>query len=219
MSVPPTLLPTLIGDLLRYQGADANDTIFSYLAPYDAALFKVRLDDLMQILAEKPKTGAEKGDKANRMGRAFEDLIKCLFSNSHALKFKANVRTTLAEIDILLTVEPLGNFVPLLKECGSHILGEAKCYPSRGPKAEWVTELKGLADGHGTKTAILFLFCTPRKLIREFRTAIGAYVAAGYAIVPFGMKQLNEVAAGKNCLRVLHDQYVLAKVHDSQLMI
>ena len=98
------------------------------------------------------------------------------------------------------------------------MLGEAKCYTS-GMKSEWVNELVGIMDQHNCDHSVLFVASPSKTLNVEHRHGLHLHARGGKMIVPFGLKQLAEIANGSNFLSVLSKQYVSVKTGATSLAI
>lgn len=202
----------------------ANDQILDYLAPLDRPLFNSRLRRLDRALAIKAKGKNKKGQdnrarKGDLVGRLFEELLHVLFVKGGAVTISSRVRTTTNEIDLLLAVDPLGaHWVPMLAEAGTHALGEAKCH-AKPPSSALTDEFVGMLRKHNAKLGILFVNCKSRDLDSRARVSISLHWKDGFQIVPIGRKQLMEVQAGANFLRVLRDQHIQAKTFSTKLAI
>jgi len=77
------------------------------------------------------------------------------------------------------------------------MLGEAKCY-TIGLKAEWVNELVGIMDQHNCDHSVLFVASLSKTLTVDHRHGLQLHAKGGKMIVPFGLKQLTEIANGYN---------------------
>lgn len=205
-------------DKLVASKTDPNDQIYAYLCTTDVRRLKDLLSRLDLVRNYKAKNAKRRGRKANATGRAFEAVVRCLFEGCHALKSLNNVRSTSSEIDFLVEVQPLAGSLPFLQSIGTHMMGEAKCVMS-GMKKEWIDELRGIMETHGTRRAILFTGVTPRKVDREPRMAIALHAQTGNLIVPFGLTQIAQVASGQNFLKLLGRQTLHATNHLSDLQV
>lgn len=153
------------------------------------------------------KVTSIQGKKSGLVGRVLEAVIRLLTTPCKPVSTVSNLRTSTAEIDVLLGMGPLATVVPMLRMAGTHIIGEAKCYIT-GFKQEWVNELRGLMEQHQCSHSILFLGCPTRTLRIDHRHGLQLHASQGRNIVPFGMKQLHQVANGENFLAVLSKQHV-----------
>jgi hypothetical protein len=98
------------------------------------------------------------------------------------------------------------------------MLGEAKCYTS-GIKSEWVNELVGIMEQHNCDHSVLFVASPSKTLNVEHRHGLQLHARGGKMIIPFGLKQLTEIANGSNFLSVLSKQYVSVKTGATSLAI
>ena len=206
-------------DLLKRlvsEKVDPNDQIFSYLCETDTKKLRYWLAKLEKVRAVKTTSKVDKGRKSNLTGRIFERLVRCLFDGCHAMRALPNVHTTTSEIDFLVEVLPLGKVVPFVDSCGTHLMGEAKCV-LKGLKKEWVDELRGIMDTHGTRRGLLFTAVPPRKLMREPRVSIALHAAQDRLVIPFGLTQIAAVMDGENFLKILSRQAISASNHLSDL--
>lgn len=195
---------------------DPNDQIFAYLCATNTKQLKAWLYWLERVRASKAVSKVDKGRKAHLTGKIFERLVRCLFDGCLAMKALPNLHSSTSEIDFLVQVLPLGKALPFVDSCGTHLMGEAKCV-LKGLKKEWIDELRGIMDTHGTSRGLLFTAVTPRKLSREPRVAIALHAAQGRLVVPFGLTQINDVLDGQNFLKVLSQQALFASNHLSEL--
>jgi hypothetical protein len=161
---------------------------------------------------------AVEGAKSRAVGMLFERIVQLLCDGCEAFTTVTNVRTSTAEVDVLIELGPTAALIPMLRAAGSHMLGEAKCYTS-GIKAEWVNELVGIMDQHNCHHSVLFVASPSKTLNVEHRHGLQLHARGGKMIVPFGLKQLNEIANGSNFLSVLSRQYVSVKTGATSLAI
>lgn len=235
-----------LSDLVENK-ANPTDEIYNYLSPVDTKRLNLLLKRLERIrgidsssisefrksfavshksISDSRKNSGWKtskksidGSKSNLTGRVFEQIIRLLFKDCVCIQnLTVNVRSTTAEIDVLLEISPLAKVVPFLKDVANHLIGEAKCYAT-GVKAEWINELCGIMDTHATKHGLLFVASEPKKMNRIHITAIHMHSVAGKHIVPFGLTQLFRVANGDNVLKVLSEQYSLVLTRQDALFI
>lgn len=196
-------------------GSNLSRDIFAWLCPCRVERLRVLVSRLDKIKTLKRPSGNKRtrnawtGMQSNLVGRVFESLVSELFLESRVSSHRTNVITSTNEIDILLTLGPFSIFVPPFSGL-SCVHGESKCHV-RAPKTEWVGELSQNAINAGTRLAILFVYCSPRKLDSAFRTNIAITAANGATVVPFGRTQIEEVLAGTPVLDVLCRQHVDAR--------
>jgi hypothetical protein len=164
------------------------------------------------------KQKAVEGAKSRAVGMLFERIVQLLCDGCEAFTTVTNVRTSTAEVDVLIALGPTAALIPMLRAAGSHMLGEAKCYTS-GIKAEWVNELVGIMDQHNCDHSVLFVASPSKTLNVEHRHGLQLHARGGKMIVPFGLKQLTEIANGSNFLSVLSKQYVSVKTGATSLAI
>lgn len=207
----------LLKQLINNQVAP-NDQVYGYLCTTDVARVTswLRRLDRTQLMPATSKV--DKGRKSALVGAIFERLVRCLFDGCHALACLNNVRSTTSEIDFLIGIEPLGLSLPFLTGSGTHLLGEAKCV-MKGLKKEWIDELRGLMQVHGTRRSVLFTAVPPRKVAREARVAIALHAAQDHLIVPFGRTQIDQIINGGNFLKILARQSLQAGTHLSALEV
>lgn len=198
-----------------------DDSIFEFLSTTDTARLRsllkrlntVRSCDVTAISKSRSATHKYKARKAVQaeqsklLGRLLEKVMLTLLDGCKGIKVLGNIRSTTSEIDFLVQVGPTALAIPIFASAGTHIIGEAKCYSS-GFKSEWVNELVGLMKVHNTNHSILFTACPSKKLRTDHRHLIQLHGMAGQRVVPFGLAQVNQIAAGKNFLSILSDQYV-----------
>jgi hypothetical protein len=217
--------PTLefyVKGLLDLGVVDPNDEIYKYLSPVDPIALKALVDQLNRERASTTTLiGSAKkswtSQKGQRVGSIFEKLIREIFLNSKVFDVSVNVHSTTGEIDFRLTLKSLSNKIPFLVS-RTHILGEAKCH-DKSPKSEWVTEMMGNLTLHSTDLGIIFVYCTPRKLAREFRQAIAMGAVARQYVMPLGQFQINELVGGKQLLHIMTNQYTSTASHGSELHV
>lgn len=205
--------PRLLNLLKRLQTARALDV---------GALSKSRTAANAAANSPRKHTIAKKkaveGAKARLVGAIFERIVSLLCEDCKLFTAVTNVRTNTAEVDVLIELGPSASLVPMLKNAGTHLLGEAKCYTS-GLKSEWVNELVGLMDQHHCNHSLLFLASPSKTLNVEHRHGLQLHATKGRTVVPFGMKQLTEIANGANFLSVLSKQYVQVQTGGTALAI
>lgn len=209
-----------LDDILS-SGIKLDDHIYEYLCKVD----RVRLKDLLARLnkvkainasevsrarkmhgVRKPTVREITGKKSKLVGQLFEEIIQLLFENCQCITSTSNVRTTVNEIDFLISVGPSGVIVPFFKNVNNHLIGEAKCYTS-GVKVEWINELIGVMHAHNTNHSILFLGCDSAQLRSDKIHLLQLHCSRRDYVVPFGMGQLNQIVQGANFLKVLSEQY------------
>lgn len=215
------LMSDFLKDLCE-KDIDPNDEIFRYLSRTDVARLSMLRKRLERVRAYAVPAGvgakARKGKKARLTGALFERLVRVLIDGCNVFAHDGNIRSTISEIDFRIQLQPTSNAVPILRNAGPHILGEAKCLTS-GLRSEWINELAGLLPVHGANTAILFTASPSKKLRADHRTAIAIQAARGAVIVPFGLKQIGEVESGGNFLALLSVQHLRSTTHSTDLDI
>lgn len=198
-----------------------DDQIYAYLSTTDLPRLNAllaRLDlvrsvdagDLSRNRRKNHKYASKKstqGQQTRLLGRLLEKVMLALLKGCHGISVGANLRSTTSEIDFMVQVGPTALIIPIFKSAATHLIGEAKCYSS-GFKSEWVDELVGLMRTHSTTHSILFT-ASPSKVLRSnHRHLIQLHGMKGDRVIPFGLAQVNEIAGGKNFLKVLSDQYI-----------
>lgn len=204
--------------LARGPASVGNDQIFEYLSPLDRKVFEQKLRRLDKVVAMRTGGKEDQGRRSALVGRLFEQLLRLLFDGKGAITALQNVRTTTSEIDLLLRIEPFGSCVPMLRNAGTHMIGEAKCH-TKPPSSQLADEFVGFLRKHNARLGVLFVNCTSRTLNSNCRFSIALHWQAGVEIVPIGRKQLEEVRCGAPFLRVLRDQHLLASTHSTKLAI
>ena len=165
------------------------------------------LDPLAKRKHVKAKQKSVEGTKSRLIGQIFERIVNLLCDGCEVFSTVTNVRTSTAEVDVLIELGPSAYLIPMLRTAGTHMLGEAKCYTS-GMKSEWVNELVGIMDQHNCNHSVLFVASPSKTLNIEHRHGLQLHARGGKMVVPFGLKQLTEIANGSNFLSVLGRQYV-----------
>lgn len=232
MTDPMYQLLALLDDMEK-QGTNPNDELYNYFCKTDkvqlgkclARLERVRSYEYEPSSAKgtikriKRKSKKERQGKQSRLkGLLLEKAVQILLDGCKVFTYQSNIRSTTSEIDFLIKVEPFARYFQPFNNGLSHILGEAKCYDS-SLKKEWVDELVGTLAAHNTNFGILFTGCPPRKVQREFRSAIALHSMRGQSIVPFGRAQLDKIKNGENFLKLLSQQSLQARVHNSELSV
>jgi hypothetical protein len=203
------------------KNVDPDGSIYEFLSTTDtsrlktllARLDKVRKSDASALgttRAASHKYSTRKAIQAEQsrlLGKLLEQVMLSLLRGCKGIKVLGNIRTTTSEIDFLVQVGPTALAIPIFAAAATHIIGEAKCYSS-GFKSEWVNELVGLMQLHGTSHSILFTACPSKKLRTDHRHIIQLHGMTGRRVVPFGLAQVHQIASGKNFLSTLSDQYV-----------
>jgi hypothetical protein len=217
-----------------------DDQLLNYICPTDKVGLNVLLRRLKFVRDLDPKiiaparkaqnktagprkhvyvsVGSVQGVRSSITGRILERIIRLLFKSCQAVQSVANLRSSTAEIDLLLHLNVLSGAVPMFRTAGTHIIGEAKCYAS-GFKQEWVNELCGLMAQHNCSHSILFVGSPSKVLKIDHRHGLHVHAIRGQHVVPFGIKQFEEVAAGENFLKVLGRQFVDVQVSSVSLAI
>jgi len=208
----------------------ADDKILEYLSTTNVAklgkvllrLNRVRALDCKVLAASSKRKKKKKqleGQQARLVGMLLERAIGVLLEGCKSvLEFDSNVRTTTSEIDFLMRMTALSTVVPMLRDAGTHVMGEAKCYSS-GLKSEWFNELVGLMGIHGTSHGILFVASPSKNLMPAHRFTLQSHSIMGKHIVPFGMAQVNQILGGANFLKVLGNQFVAMRSGSGTLAI
>lgn len=211
--------------LIDLEHGDINITngIYEYFSATDVVKLKKYKEKLKRvrdytIVARGKKKKEMQGHKSRLIGLIFEKIVVILVSGCKALTYVSNVRSTVSEIDVLLKVEPTAGIFPMLRAAGTHLIGEAKCLTS-GIKSEWINELAGLLTIHNANLAILFVACPSKPVSGGHRIAIALNAANNRRIIPFGIKQIEQIENGGNFLQLLCDQYVNAMTHSTDLHI
>jgi hypothetical protein len=202
--------------------SEVTDELYEWAAPVDRAELEAQYKKLDAALVMRVRSGKhakeDQGAKSKAVGAAFEAMLRVLFNSSGSLRVKSNVRTTANEIDMLVTIDPSGVIIPVLRAIGTHFICEAKCH-TKAPSATLVNGVVGFLELQSATFAILFVFCTSRALHRDARTAIAMHWMKGVSVVPMGRKQLEAIRKGAAFLRVLTDQHVEAANHITQLAV
>lgn len=204
--------------IARGPASAANDQIFEYLSPLDRPKFEKVLKTLNRALRAKVKGKSRQGAKSLLIGSLFERLLGLLFDGKGAVSVLKNIRSTTSEIDLLLQVEPMGQFVPMLRDAGTHLIGEAKCRAD-APSSALTDKFAAFLQNHNAKLGVLFVNCSSRSVPLQCRMSISLQWIRGTQVVPFGRKQLEEVRKGAPFLRVLRDQHMQAMNHMTKLAI
>lgn len=211
-------LTSLLKDMTDNE-MDPNEEIYSYLSKTDTEKLAFWLTRLSRVRDIKVQGKKNAGRKSNLIGRIFERLIRVLLDGCSAITHNGNIRTTVSEIDFRITIQPLATVIPMLRDAGTHAIGEAKCV-TKGLKGEWLHELSGILTTHSSKLAILFTACPPKKVRSDHRSIINILnIGSGHRIIPFGITQLEKIAAGENFLKLLNDQHVCCVTHSNDLAI
>nr|WP_295078806.1 hypothetical protein [uncultured Roseateles sp.] len=198
-----------------------NDQIYSYLSDTDIPRLKTLLSRLDRVRGIDPAALAKtrpkyhkyssrksiQGEQTRLLGKILEQIMIELLSGCKGIDVGANLRSTTSEIDFMVQVGPTALVIPIFKSAATHLIGEAKCYSS-GFKSQWVNELVGLMQTHSTTHSIMFTACPSKVLRSDHRQLIQLHGMKGDRVIPFGLAQVKEIAAGKNFLKVLSDQYV-----------
>lgn len=198
-----------------------DQQIFEYMSKTNIPRLKDLLSRLDKVRAVDPsvlsKTRTKQhkyysrksiqGQQSRLLGSILEKIMLVLLNGCKCVGVGANIRTTTSEIDFLVKVGPTALVIPIFKSAATHLIGEAKCYKS-GFKSEWVNELVGLMKLHSTTHSILFTAAPSKVLRADHRQVIQVHAVKGDRVIPFGLTQVNEIAAGKNFLKVLSDQYI-----------
>ncbi len=210
-------------ELMKITAAEINDKLYEWLSPIDRKRFTCLYARLEKVVAWKSpnkgkKAKTDQGRRSRLIGRLYERLLVVLFTARGGLSVETNLRNTTSEIDLLLKVEPSGLALPLLRDVGPHVVGEAKCH-ANPPSSQLVNEMVAFLQTVSAKLGLLFVFCSSRVLKSEVRTAIAIHSARGTIIVPVGRKQLEAVRDGAPIMRVLSTQRVDAENHLTKLAI
>lgn len=215
-------LKDCLRDILGLGLDGISDDIYDALFVLDIDRLNALYDELNKLRSETSQlVGSAKrswqSGKNQRVGKKFEELISCIFFGSELFDVEMNLRSMTSDIDITLTLKPLSTFIPYLR--GHHtIYGESKCH-EKGFKKEWVDEMRTTLKDHGANVGLIFVFCESRNIIREAKVSISNGVVENKLVVPFGKKQIEELRAGVNLLKVLQDQFRDSRTHNSKLAI
>ena len=215
-------LDNFLHDLVENK-VDLTDQIYNYLSNTDIDRLQKWLNRLEKVRAFKISGNSAnakrlKGKKSNLVGRVFEKLIRVLLDDCNVLHHDGNIRSTISEIDFRIMIDPQGGCIPMLRENGTHAIGEAKCV-QHGLKAEWLTELSGILSTHNATLGIIFTASPPKKLNVNHRHTLSLLAANNHKIIPIGQTQILKVIGGENFLKLLCDQYVQVMTHSSELCI
>jgi hypothetical protein len=221
---PSYNLAEFIEDISNGNENISNEAIYSYIAGNKCPSISRRKKRIERLRTYKVKgTGASVNEKRGRLARligiAFEGLIVSLFRGNKAFDIETNIRTETAEIDVVVKVKPLGITIPFVRQIGTHAIGEAKSYLNAGPKIEWINELGGSLKTHAATTGILFFGCTPRKLRADIKTALYLQKTNQVRVIPFGIKQIEQVQNGSTFLKELEKQYFKVELNATDIEI
>lgn len=205
-------------DLVGYLNDCRSKNINPDLAVYEACcdidlaridLMRKRIEQLRSLKIQKnnKRSKAAKGRLSRHLGIMLERLMLEMLKGCSVLDVRNNVRSTMAEIDYLLGIGPIAaSMFAMFRESQPHAIGEAKCVQG-AMKTEWINELAGLLPAHGAKLGIIFTAAPSKNLVVGARMTLAIHAARGLSIVPFGFKQVDEVIAGRNFLKVLEEQH------------
>jgi hypothetical protein len=219
----------LLQDMLK-DNVPLDEKMLAYLSVTDTTRLKGLLDRLQKVrdfnvkaiaatrraanlapaskrMHVKVKLKSVEGAKSRLVGQIFERIVNLLCDGCAVFSTITNIRTSTAEVDVLIELGPSAALIPMLRSAGTHMLGEAKCYTS-GMKAEWINELVGIMDQHNCNHSVLFVASPSKTLNIEHRHGLQLHARGGKMIIPFGLKQLTEIANGTNFLSVLGRQHV-----------
>lgn len=207
--IEPARLAALTSRLKSIRSADAD------------AIAKRRRDDNKKPTPRQHKIFTKKSvtSKLSQLtGKLLERVIAEILTNCTLIQTYNNIRSTTAEIDFMVQLGIMANLIPIFRDAGTHFLGEAKCYSS-GFKQEWVNELAGLMDQHQCTLSIIFVASPSKVMTAPHRTGIYIHSIKGKHIIPFGLKQIEEIISGKNFLSILLSQCVKVKSGAADLAI
>lgn len=160
------------------------------------------------------------GLKSYVVGYKFEQLIEVLFEDSKLFSVQNRIVSTSAEIDYLVNIHgPWGQMFPIFHGHTS-LIGEGKCHVTN-PKSEWVNKLTGVMNSHHTTVSIIFVFSPPKAAAKPFRESIKDNFrgVTPLRVIPFGITQFERVLAGESFIKILEQQYSLAKLGTAALKI
>lgn len=216
-------LDSLLRDLLSTPG-HSSESVNEYLHPVDRTKISALIQEIDQLKATPPPTDlsraektAWKGNNNRDVGLKYEELIQALFEKSQVFSATTSQRTIIGEIDVVLTFTTLAPKVPIL-DGHSTAIGEAKCHQTN-LKSGWVTELSGNLDHHSIRFGIIFVFCSPRKILPDSVQAIKEAYLLRKVIIPFGRKQFERIVNGDSFIKVLSEQDSLSKIGSRKLEI
>jgi hypothetical protein len=199
---------------------DPNESIYNWLLPVDVAAvlrWQKRLKRVRDLKFSGKDAKRRRGDQSRLIGKIFERMLSEMLLKGRIFTHSLNVRSTTSELDFLIQLGPLTNAVPMLRNIGSQIIGEAKCVRSN-LASEWIQKLAGVMATHQTTLGILFTAAPSKKLPSPIRFSLALHYKQT-RIVPFGIRQIDQVLSGKSFLGVLSHQHSMVATHSSELCI
>jgi hypothetical protein len=218
MTTVPPAPPDSLEQFLRYMTENNidDDRIYAYLCNVNIAnLTKTlrRYDRVMNAIRPRTTTAKDwKQKQRNLKGRLFEKLLGVLLGGTRPFTTWSRVQTPTNELDWLVQLGPMAQFVPALRLWGTHFMCECKSedvYVS----VTWVQKLAEIIQNHGASVALLLSMrgLAVKGNAKRAVNAIQLLSVQNKVIVCLDFEDVRQCVTGTNFLRLLSQQYTAAR--------
>lgn len=195
-----------------------DEKIFAHFCTVDKKKLKAKLKALQKISDLPYKAGGKwpskksfESDRNARKGKIFERLAAELLRGIKCFGVSHNVHTSTNEIDILVGLGPSANFVPALKQWGTHFICECKFHQTH-ISTTWVDKLRGVMQKHGANASLLIskkgiAKNGPGAGIRQSLQLYAAMTPSSY-ILPLDFEDLTNCVNGENLLQLINKRHI-----------
>lgn len=243
-AVSPTVVPGLVSSATTSAVAPAVDSsllsIIEYMKknPVDNADVYALLDRtdrvaLSKLLADIDAVDALKYDRAihvgktsrqfeteksGKKGKIFEEIAKNFLSGVACFEVSPNIVTSTNQLDVLVTLGPWSNAVPIFQKWGTHFVCECK-FHDKGVSIEWIQKLESLLGTHGANVGLLVSKKPPSKTSRgNIPHALQLYAMKGVYIICISRNDLDKIAAGEGLISIIVKRYLAVQMGVANIM-
>jgi hypothetical protein len=159
MSVAPDSLEHVFAYLAEKENDDFVYEILTRPLPSSLSTIIKRLeyvDSAKKQDRRRGKTTKQFESQRSRLkGGLYERLVEKVVGSVKCFSTWRSVHTSTNELDILVMLGPTANWVPALREWGTHCVCECK-YHSTHVSTDWVTKLNTVLQTHSASVGLLF---------------------------------------------------------------
>lgn len=157
-------------------------------------------------------------EKSGKKGKIFEEIAKNFLSGVACFEVSPNIVTATNQLDVLVTLGPWSNAVPIFQKWGTHFVCECK-FHDKGVSIEWIQKLESLIGTHGAKVGLLVSKKPPSKTSRaNIPHALQLYAMKGVYIICISRNDLDKIAAGEGLISIIVSRYLAIQMGVASIM-
>lgn len=222
---PPLTLQDALDFMLRNEINDPK--IYAFLSlpinPGGVNRWIQRIDKVNVMPRPKGESAKTWEGRKNRVrGRCFERLSGLVLQSVRPFTTWHSVQTTTNEIDWLVSIGPTGQYLPAMRQWGTHLICECK-FTHSFVTVTWIDRLNTVLQTHNASVGILL--CTKGLTNKGRGTAamnqirILSAMTPSRTIVTVNMDDIRGLAAGTNFVELLTERYVEARIGADRLRL